>query len=286
MFFRTCHPAIHFIYFAAAIIMSVGFSHPCFLLCAYLCAFICAVFFGGKKAFARNVILVFAMIAFTLFYSMYNHFGVTVLAVNFIGNKFTLESLTAGFVIGIKTVTALMWFDAMCAVMTSDEIIYLLGRAAPALSLYAAVFLRMIPCIRSERELIKNARRSAGIRESAAAGFFSRGGILISWTAERLSDSAVSMRARGFTLKGRSAYSIYRFDNRDRGLVVFMFTLITLLLMALILGDTSARYSSVIAVARPNARTAAFASVYALFMLLPLELALFTPRFRSSSQNA
>ena len=240
MIFKACHPAVHFVYFTAAIAASAAFSHPCFLLCAYVCAFACNVFFGGKRALMRNMLLAVLSGAFALFYAGYNHFGVTALAVNFIGNKITLEALIRGTVTGIKSAAVLMWLDALCAVMTTDEIVYLFGKAAPKLSLYIAAFLRMIPCIREERRLIKSSRRSAGVPERAAAAFFTRTGILISRTAERLSESAGSMRSRGFTLKGRTAYSIYRFDNRDRALVIFIFTLITMLLMAYILGETAA----------------------------------------------
>lgn len=274
MIFKACHPAVHFVYFTAAIAASAAFSHPCFLLCAYVCAFACNVFFGGKRALMRNMLLAVLSGAFALFYAGYNHFGVTALAVNFIGNKITLEALIRGAVTGIKSAAVLMWLDALCAVMTTDEIVYLFGKAAPKLSLYIAAFLRMIPCIREERRLIKSSRRSAGVPERAAAAFFTRTGILISRMAERLSESAGSMRSRGFTLRGRTAYSIYRFDNRDRALVIFIFTLITMLLMAYILGETAAVYSSVVIISAVTARKTLFAFVCALLLLLPLEAAL------------
>ena len=82
------------------------------------------------------------------------------------------------------------------------------------------------------------------------------------------------MRSRGFTLKGRTAYSIYRFDNRDRALVILIFTLITMLLMAYILGETAAVYSSVVIISAVTARKTLFAFVCALLLLLPLEAAL------------
>ncbi len=273
MVFKGFHPAVHLVYFTAAIAATAAFSHPCFLLCAYVCAFACNVFFGGKRALVRNVLLAMASCAFALFYAGYNHFGVTALAVNFIGNTITLEALIRGAVTGIKSAAVLMWLDALCAVMTTDEIVYLFGRAAPKLSLYVAAFLRMIPCIREERRLIKSSRRAAGVPDGAVAAFFTRTGILISWTAERLSESAESMRSRGFTLKGRTAYSIYRFDNRGRALVIFIFTLITVLLMAYILGETAAVYSSVVIISAVTARKILFAFVCAALLLLPLEAA-------------
>ena len=271
MSFKLRHPAIHLIYFAAVITASAVFSHPCFLLCAYLCAFLCNLFVNGKREFGRNLCVLLLAFLFALFYSGYNHFGVTNLSVNFIGNKITLESIVRGGVIGIKTATLIMWLDTLCSVMTTDEIVYLFGRIAPKMSLYIAIFLRMFPCVLDERYRIKNSRRSAGITENAVAGFFTRANILISWTAERLSDSADSMRSRGFTLNGRTAYSIYRFDNRDRIYVILLFALITALLAAHILGETSAVYSSAIIITARTVRKMLFTLIYAGLLLLPIE---------------
>ena len=271
MSFKLRHPAIHLIYFAAVITASAVFSHPCFLQCAYLCAFLCNLFINGKRGFGRNLCVLLLAFLFALFYSGYNHFGVTNLSVNFIGNKITLESIVRGGVIGIKTATLIMWLDTLCGVMTTDEIVYLFGRITPKMSLYIAIFLRMLPCVLDERNRIKNSRRSAGISENVVVGFFTRANILISWTAERLSDSANSMRSRGFTLKSRTAYSIYRFDNRDRTYIILIFSLITALLAAHILGETSAVYSSVIIISVPTLRKMLFTLIYAGLLLLPIE---------------
>ncbi len=271
MSFKLRHPAMHLIYFAAVITASAVFSHPCFMLCAYLCAFLCNLFVNGKRGFRRNLRFLLLAFLFMLFYSGYNHFGVTNLSVNLIGNRITLESIVRGSVIGIKAATLIMWLDTLCGVMTTDEIVYLFGRIAPKMSLYIAVFLRMLPCVLDERNRIKNSGRSAGISENPVARFFSRMNILVSWTAERLSDSADSMRSRGFTLKGRTAYSIYRFDNRDRMYIILIFVLITAMLAAFILGETSAVYSSVIIITAPTARKTLFTLAYAILLLLPVE---------------
>ena len=47
--------------------------------------------------------------------------------------------------------------------------------------------------------------------------------ILITWTLESFLESGFSMKSRGCGMRGRTAYSIYRFDNRDRSLVVVLF---------------------------------------------------------------
>lgn len=50
MGFEACHPAVNFIFFAAAIYGAVSFKHPVFLAIAYVCAFVYSIKRCGKRA--------------------------------------------------------------------------------------------------------------------------------------------------------------------------------------------------------------------------------------------
>ena len=52
--------------------------------------------------------------------------------------------------------------------------------------------------------------------------------MLITWMISALALESDSMRSRGSLLRGRTAFSIYRFDNRDRAFVIALFSGITL----------------------------------------------------------
>ena len=54
------------------------------------------------------------------------------------------------------------------------------------------------------------------------------------------------MKSRGSALRGRTAFSIYRFDNRDRAFVIALFSGIILTGMGAILGATEMFYDPVI----------------------------------------
>ena len=43
---------------------------------------------------------------------------------------------------------------------------------------------------------------------------------MVTWSLESAIDTADSMRSRGYGEPGRTAFSIYRFDDRDRGLLL------------------------------------------------------------------
>lgn len=53
MGFEACHPAVNFIFFAAAIYGAVSFKHPVFLAIAYVCAFVYSIKRCGKRAVMR-----------------------------------------------------------------------------------------------------------------------------------------------------------------------------------------------------------------------------------------
>ena len=58
----------------------------------------------------------------------------------------------------------------------------------------------------------------------------------ITWMISALALESDSMRSRSSLLRGRTAFSIYRFDNRDRAFVIALFSCITLTAMGVILG--------------------------------------------------
>ena len=66
--------------------------------------------------------------------------------------------------------------------------------------------------------------------------------ILITWMLESFIESGFSMKSRGCGLRGRTAYSIYRFDNRDRSLVVVLVACLGGLAAALMLDQTRVYY--------------------------------------------
>ena len=279
MGFEQCHPAVNFIYFAVVIAGTVTFRHPVFLAISYLCAFLYSVRRNGWRALAFNSVLLPLVVAFALYYSSYHHFGVTVLQRNLIGNNMTLESLVYGGVLGITAAGVLMWMSCVFSVFTTDKVVYLFGRVSPRLSLFLAILLRMVPRIKGEAKKINTAQKGIG-RGGNQGTFFQRlrnciriFSMLITWTVESLTAASESMRSRGSSLWGRKAFSIYRFDNRDRAFVVGLFLCLTLTVMAVLLKQTDILYDPRIiwVTAEP-----VFYMGYGVFCLMPMGLELWT----------
>ena len=289
MGFEACHPAVNFIFFAAAIYGAVSFKHPVFLAIAYVCAFAYSVKRRGRGAVGFNLCLLPLVLAFALYYSSYHHFGVTVLRKNFINNNITLESFVYGLVIGLRFATLCMWLEAMFRVVSSDKVVYLFGKVSPLLSLFLTILLRLIPRISQEARRINLAQK--GIGRGSNQGNISRRFInclrifsmLITWMISALALESDSMRSRGSLLRGRTAFSIYRFDNRDRAFVIALFSCITMTAMGVILGASKMWYNPRIIWRPLNAIGVLTAIGYLTLCMMPMGLELWTEyRFRKA----
>lgn len=275
MGFELCHPAVNFIYFVAVIVGMITFQHPAFLAISFLCAFAYSVKRNGWKALVFNLCLLPLVAVFALYYSSYTHFGVTVLRQNFLGNNMTLESLVYGFVLGVNGAGVCIWFSCVFSVFTTDKVVYLFGKISPRLSLFLAIALRMVPRIKKEAKRINMAQQGVGMGVNQGS-FFRRlrnsiriFSMLITWTIDSLTIASESMRSRGSTLRGRKAFSIYRFDNRDRAYVIGFFLCLTLTIMAILLKQTDMMYDPRIIW---TGASPLFCIGYAVLCLMPLGL--------------
>lgn len=282
MGFERCHPAVNLIYFAAVIAGTVAFQHPVFLMISFVSACAYSIHRNRGKAAVFALCLIPCAAVFALYYSSYHHFGITVLQRNFVGNNMTLESLVYGLVLGICIAGVCIWMSCVYAVFSSDKMVYLFGRVSPRLSLFLAILLRMVPRIRKEARKINMAQQGIGrgINQGSLWRKMINGirilSMLITWTIDSLMTASDAMRSRGSSLRGRTAFSIYRFDNRDRAYVIGMFLCITLTVMAVLLKFTDMTYDPRILWKPVTPTGCLFYVGYAMLCLMPLGLELWT----------
>ena len=282
MGFESYHPAINLIYFVSTIAASILFKQPVFLLISYLSAFAYSVKRNGKRAVIFNLCLIPLIVIFAMYYASYNHFGFTVMRQNFIGNNMTVESLMYGVTLGVIVATVFMWLSCVFSVFTADKVVYLFGRVSPKLSLFLSILLRIVHRMKAQAKRISTARRAVGRGVNQGNAFqrivnavciFS---MLLTWLLESFATSSDSMRSRGYALKGRTAFSIYRFDNRDRSLVIGQFACLTVAVMGYLLGQTVIWYDPKIVMNPITPISCVFYLGFAVLCLLPLILELWT----------
>lgn len=292
MGFERCHPAVNFIYFVAVIFGTVTFQHPIVLAISCFCAAAYCTKRNGWKGLAFSISLLIFVAAYALYYAAFHHFGVTNLGTIFTGNRITLESLVYGLVIGICVAGVMIWFSCVYSVFSSDKVVYLFGRVSPRLSLFLAITLRMVPRVKGEARKINRAQQGIGRgvtqgnvfrRMKNAIRIFS---MLISWLIEALGTASDSMRSRGSLLRGRRAFSIYRFDNRDRAYVIGVFFCLTVTLMSLLLDQVYMQYDPRLVFPKITGMSYVFYAGYAALCLMPLGLEVWTEyRFKKARKK-
>ena len=283
--FAQYHPLVNFLYFTLVLVFSMVLRHPLAQGVSLLCACIYAVQAEGQRAVLfclKWCLPVFLLTA--LFNPAFSHEGVTILLYLPTGNPLTLESILYGVSAGVLLGTVMVWFMNSSRVITSDKFIYLFGRVIPALSLVLSMTLRFIPKFKSQLAAVVEAQRSIG-RDISQGSLLRRMklavsvlSIMITWALENAMDTADSMKGRGYGLPGRTAFSIYRLDDRDKSALAFLLLCAFCLVMGTAASAFSFRYYPGI---RAGARTPlalSFQLVYAALCAMPILLNAFEER--------
>jgi energy-coupling factor transport system permease protein len=221
--FSSYHPIINFLFFALVIGCTMVINHPVCLAISLVCSMAYAIYLNGKKAIRFNLAFMLPMLILTaLLNPAFSHQGVTILVYLPSGNPLTLESICYGLFAGFLLIAVISWFSCFNSTITSDKFIYLFGRIIPALSMILSMSLRFVPRFKVQIKVISNAQRCVG-RDISNGSLIKRAkhgikilSVLITWALENAIDTADSMKARGYGLRGRSAFSIYYFDGRDK----------------------------------------------------------------------
>ena len=232
--FAACHPLVNTLFFAAAIGITMFSMSPFFLAVGFLGSLLYCTLLQGIGSLGQNALLCGLVIpAMTLLNGLFTHDGETVLFyLN--NNRITLEAFVFGACSGVMLVSVLLWFRCFSQLMTSDRLIYLFGKIAPVFGLIVSMIFRYIPLLRRRFGQIHTAQRCMGKTAvtsplAKARQKTKEASILIAWSLEASIDSADSMAARGYGLKGRTSFHMFRFSAQDKlllGLIAVLFLLL------------------------------------------------------------
>lgn len=273
--FSGLHPVIHFTYFTAVIFCSMFFMHPVFLAVSLVCSFIYSIYLNKGKAIKFNFLFLLPMmLVFVIVNPLINHAGMTILLyIN--DHPITLEAIYYGIASAAMFAAVLAWFSCCNALMPSDKIIYLFGRIVPSLSLIFTMVIRFVPRYKTQVKAIAAAQagigkgmRSGNILNRAKNGMTILS-ILTTWALENGIQTADSMRARGYGLPGRSSFSVYRFDSRDKAVLVILLALVSAVFAGSVTGQNTAIYFPIIILNPITGFSAVVYTAYALLCLFP-----------------
>ena len=274
--FSTFHPVVNFIYFLAVIAFSMFFMHPVFLGISLVCSMIYSIYLNGGKAVRFNLLYMLpTLLFFAVMNPVFNHAGATILVyVN--DNPITLESILYGFASATMFISVIIWFSCYNAVMTSDKFIYLFGRVIPAMSLILSMVLRLVPKFKAQIHVISNAQKCVG-RDVSNGNVFQKArngmkiiSILTTWALENAIETADSMKSRGYGLKGRTSFSNFRFDTRDRTALAILIVLIAFLLFGALAGENNIVYFPAVWIKPVSLLSVLIYFAYGALCLLPM----------------
>lgn len=276
--FRTYHPIINFVYFAIVIVLGMFLLHPVLLGIGLIASFSYALILKGKATLKFfGFVLLPMMILIIIANPIFNGQGNTVLTYIF-DRPITMESLTYGIVTAFMFATILLWFSCYNDIMTSDKFVYLFGRIMPSISLIFSMVMRFIPKFREQIKVVSKAQKCIGrdvsngkLMDKAKHGIRILS-IMTTWALENAVDTADSMRSRGYGIKGRTAFSIYRFDGRDSIVTLIMVFLVGVIILGLIFGAAKAEYFPSINIETLNSMSSVFYMAYFLLCFLPIIL--------------
>lgn len=273
--FETFHPIVLFSFFVATIGLSMIFMHPIYLTITIFSAISLNIALRRQLFFKDWKLYVPLFFLMAIINPMISHNGQLVLLyVN--GNAITVEAILYGIAIATMIVAIMLWFSCYNVMMTSDKFIYLFGKVSPSLSLTLSISLRLVPRFRHQLTQIVQAQKVIGMdfttgslwhRIKCTVQILS---ILITWALDNAIDTADSMKARGYGVKKRTAFSIFIFERRDG----FVLTMIILLffsnLVASFIGTTTYYFYPTFGAVKWDIASILFYISYVILLSIPL----------------
>lgn len=270
--FSACHPILNFGFFIVVMLFTMCFLQPFYLGLSFLAAFCYSIYLNGKRGIKFNLLIALPMLILaTVLNPLFNHEGMTILCYFSNGNPLTLESIIYGLASATMFVAVILWFSCYNAIMTSDKFIYLFGRVIPSVSLVFSMVLRFVPKFKAQAKIIANGQKCIG-RDPMQGTLKQRIhngvrllSILTTWALENGIETADSMRSRGYGLKGRTSFSIFRFDTRDKILTIITVAMLIITFIPIAMGTVYVYYYPIFQL---NGNTAFAVLNYVAFGLL------------------
>ena len=269
---KEFHPIVNFMFFVLIIIFSMFFMHPIFLIISLSTSIIYLFKLKGKRALKQVFAMFIIMMIFIIINPFISHSGATIL-VYINNNPITLEAIIYGVASCAMLISVITWFSAYNEIMTSDKFIYLFGRIIPKTSLIFSMILRFVPRFKMQLKVINQGQRS--IHKSASDGNILNKiihginilSILVTMSLENSIETSDSMRARGYGLEGRTNFSIFKIQKRDKIAIIVLIILGLIVIGGGFIGANNILYYPLITI---NPLTIKNILVYVAYLILSI----------------
>ena len=149
------------------------------------------------------------------------------------------------------------------------------GRIIPALSLIISMALRFIPLFKNRFSDVYQANRSMSVnaksnRLKKLKMIIKVTSIVVTWSLENAIETADSMKSRGYGQKRRTTFSIFRFEERDKYLIIWILTCAFFIICGGIAGGFAFWYYPSVTAVAISPLTAALQAAFALLCATPI----------------
>lgn len=255
--FKGYHPLVNVLFFISIIAFGMLLRHPVYLVISFISSTAYYLKLSGKDGRKTVFRFLLPMLLFVVIInSFFNHYGVTTLFILPSGNNFTFEALVMGIVSGITVVSVIQWFFCCNEVVTEDKFMHIFGRILPKGALVVSMILRFVPLYRRRYKEISQARKCMGLNGTDSfickmKNTFKNIGILVSWSFENAIETADSMKARGYGLKGRTYYSRFQWHTGDTLALILLVLFDALIIFGLVSNSAYCIYNPYVIINQP-----------------------------------
>lgn len=256
--FKGYHPLVNVLFFISIIAFGMLLRHPVYLVISFISSTAYYLKLSGKDGRKTVFRFLLPMLLFVVIInSFFNHYGVTTLFILPSGNNFTFEALVMGIVSGITVVSVIQWFFCCNEVVTEDKFMHIFGRILPKGALVVSMILRFVPLYRRRYKEISQARKCMGLNGTDSfickmKNTFKNIGILVSWSFENAIETADSMKARGYGLKGRTYYSRFQWQPGDTLALILLVLFDALIIFGLVSNSAYCIYNPYVIINQPS----------------------------------
>ena len=256
--FKGYHPLVNVLFFISIIAFGMLLRHPGYLVISFISSTAYYLKLSGKDGRKTVFRFLLPMLLFVVIInSFFNHYGVTTLFILPSGNNFTFEALVMGIVSGITVVSVIQWFFCCNEVVTEDKFMHIFGRILPKGALVVSMILRFVPLYRRRYKEISQARKCMGLNGTDSftckmKNTFKNIGILASWSFENAIETADSMKARGYGLKGRTYYSRFQWHTGDTLALILLVLFDALIIFGLVSNSAYCIYNPYVIINQPS----------------------------------
>lgn len=256
--FKGYHPLVNVLFFISIIAFGMLLRHPVYLVISFISSTAYYLKLSGKDGRKTVFRFLLPMLLFVVIInSFFNHYGVTTLFILPSGNNFTFEALVMGIVSGITVVSVIQWFFCCNEVVTEDKFMHIFGRILPKGALIVSMILRFVPLYRRRYKEISQARKCMGLNGTDSfickmKNTFKNIGILVSWSFENAIETADSMKARGYGLKGRTYYSRFQWHTGDTLALISLVLFDALIIFGLVSNSAYCIYNPYVIINQPS----------------------------------